>query len=72
MSPHFEGTSDDYAREEVLVAVAMNGQDFNEIESTATIAFIGTGSDGTFLHFLVLLLLLTLLCVALAVVFLAY
>ena len=72
MSPHFEGSPEDYEREQVTVAVAMNGQDFNEIESQATIIFVGTGENGGFWHFLIGAMLITLFLVALAVVFLAY
>jgi hypothetical protein len=58
--------------EQVIVAVAMNGQDFNEIESQATVMFVGTGSNNAFWHFLIGALLISLLILAIAVVFLAY
>jgi hypothetical protein len=72
MSPHFSGTPDDYYMEQVPVAVAMNGQDFDEIESQATVMFVGTGSNNAIWHFLIGALLISLLILAIAVVFLAY
>ena len=72
MSPLFDGTPSDYHREEVTVAVAINGQDFNEIESRAQVVFVGTGSNNMFWHLIAGALLISLLILAIAVVFLAY
>jgi len=45
VSPRVPGDPSDYNRETVLVTVAMNGQDFDEIDSAAHVTFVGTGSD---------------------------
>lgn len=64
MPPNFAGTAANYYREEVLITVAMNGQDFNSELSTATITFIGTGSNPAIWHCIVGALLLALLGLA--------
>lgn len=51
-------------RETVTVAVAMNGQDFNEDYSSATFTFIGTGSNLAIWHFILGTLLIGLLVIA--------
>lgn len=71
MSPHFQGTSDDYYRVTVPVGVALNGQDFNEATSNAEVTFVGTGADTTFLFFIIGALLLALLLLALGVLVMA-
>lgn len=64
VTPHIQGRPEDYARETVLVTVAMNGQDFNDVRSDAYVTFVGTGSDSKMLKALFLVLLLTLLILA--------
>lgn len=53
MPPNFAGTAADYYREEVIVTVSMNGQDYHEELSSASIAFVGTGTNPTIWHFLI-------------------
>lgn len=65
VTPHIKGRPEDYGRETVLVTVAMNGQDFNEINSDAYVTFVGTGSGGGLLKILIFILLLALLILAL-------
>jgi len=65
VSPRIPGDSDDYSTETVKLSVAMNGQDFNEIESDAHVTFIGTGSNLGLFKFLLTAILLGLLFVAL-------
>lgn len=68
VTPHIQGRPEDYARETVQVTVAMNGQDFNDMQSDAYVTFVGTGTDSKMLKALLFILLLTLLilaCVAL-------
>ena len=65
VSPRIPGDSDDYGTEKVKLSVAMNGQDFNEIESEAYVTFIGTGSNLGLFKFLLTAILLGLLFVAL-------
>ena len=64
VTPHIQGRPDDYGRETVQVTVAMNGQDFNDIDSDAYVTFVGTGSNGGWkiLIFILLLALLILAC----------
>ena len=64
ITPHIQGRPEDYSRETVQVTVAMNGQDFNEIDSDAYVTFVGTGSDSNLLKILILVLLLALLIVS--------
>ena len=64
VSPRIPGTSDDYYRETVQVAVAMNGQDFNEMQSDAEVTFIGTGSNMKLWHLIIGICLLGLLILA--------
>ena len=63
VTPHIQGHPEDYGREIVQVTVAMNGQDFNDIESDAYVTFVGTGSNGH-LKILILILLIALLILA--------
>ena len=64
VTPHISGRPEDYYRESVNVVVAMNGQDFVDVESDAYVTFIGTGSDRGILLFLLIILLLALLILA--------
>ena len=64
VTPHISGHPEDYYRETVNVVVAMNGQDFTDVESDAYVTFIGTGSDRGLLIFLLAILLLALLILA--------
>ena len=64
VTPHISGHPEDYYRETVNVVVAMNGQDFADVESDAYVTFIGTGSDRGLLIFLLAILLLALLILA--------
>ena len=64
ITPHIQGRPEDYSRETVQVTVAMNGQDFNDIDSDAYVTFVGTGSDSNLLKILILCLLLALLIVS--------
>ena len=64
VTPHINGRPEDYYRETVNVIVAMNGQDFNDVQSDAYVTFIGTGSDKGILIFLLAILLLALLILA--------
>ena len=72
MTPHFEGTPEDYAREEVQVTVALNGQDFDSENSDAYVTFVGTGSDNVIWNLLVGALLVALLIVAFIALGLGY
>jgi len=65
VSPRVPGESDDYSTEKVKLTVAMNGQDFNEIESEAYVTFIGTGSNLGMFKALLTIILLGLFLVAL-------
>ena len=65
ITPHIKGRPEDYYRETVQVTIAMNGQDFNEIQSDAYVTFIGTGEDSRLLFFLIAILLIALLILAL-------
>ena len=65
VSPHAPGGPSAYSRETVIAAVALNGQDYNEIDSTALVTFIGTGG-GRILQYLVFALLLALLLLSCA------
>ena len=65
ITPHIKGRPEDYYRETVQVTVAMNGQDFNEVQSDAYVTFVGTGEDSRLLFFLIAVLLLALLILAL-------
>ena len=64
VTPHIAGRPEDYYRETVNVVVAMNGQDFADVESDVYVTFIGTGSDRGLLIFLLAILLLALLILA--------
>lgn len=64
VTPHISGHPEDYYRETVNVVVAMNGLDFNDVESDAYVTFVGTGSDKGILIFLLAILLLALLILA--------
>lgn len=64
VTPHIQGHPEDYARETVQVTVAMNGQDFNEMDSDAYVTFVGTGSDSSLLKILLFCILLALLIIA--------
>ena len=61
VSPHIPGQPDDYYQESVQVAIAMNGQDFNDMHSDAEELFIGTGSNMKLIHFILGTLLVGLL-----------
>merc|ERR1719361_1941978 len=61
ITPHIKGRPEDYCRETVQVTVAMNGQDFNEVQSDAYVTFVGTGEDSRLLFFLIALLILALI-----------
>jgi len=65
VSPRIPGDPEDYSTEKVKLSVAMNGQDFNEIESEAFVTFIGNGSNLGIFKFLLTAILLSLLFVAL-------
>ena len=65
VTPHIKGHPEDYYRETVQVTVAMNGQDFNEVQSDAYVTFIGQGSDSKLLYFIIAALLIALLIIAL-------
>ena len=68
VTPHIGGRPEDYGRETVQVTVAMNGQDFNDVQSDAYVTFVGTGSDSKLLHLLLFSLLLGLLILAIVAV----
>lgn len=63
VTPHIQGHPEDYGRETVQLTVAMNGQDFNDIDSDAYVTFVGTGSNGGW-KILIFILLLALLIAA--------
>merc|ERR1719361_1211774 len=65
ITPHIKGRPEDYYRETVQVTIAMNGQDFNEVQSDAYVTFVGTGEDSRLLFFLIAILLIALLILAL-------
>lgn len=71
MPPNFPGTAADYYREEVIVTVSMNGQDFSEDLSNAKIAFTGTGSNPVIWHFFIVSILLALLCLGIILIYTA-
>ena len=64
VSPHIQGRPEDYGHVSVQVTVAMNGQDFNEIQSDAYVTFVGTGSDSKWVQALIFSMLLGLLILA--------
>jgi len=64
ITPHIQGRPEDYYRETVQVTIAMNGQDFNEVNSDAYVTFVGTGSDSRLLVFLIAVILIALLILA--------
>lgn len=66
VSPRISGHPDDYYREEVTVRIAINGQDFNNVESEAVVTFVGTGSAKSFIYFIIAAILIALLIIALA------
>jgi len=66
VSPRISGHPDDYYREEVLVRVAINGQDFQEVGSEAVVTFVGTGQAKGFVHFIIATILIALLIIVLA------
>lgn len=66
VSPRISGHPDDYYREEVLVRVAINGQDFQEVGSEAVVTFVGTGQAKGFVHFIIATILIALLLIVLA------
>jgi len=61
VSPRIPGDPEDYSEETVKVTVAMNGQDFGELESDAYVTFLGTGSPLAIWKFIITILLLALL-----------
>ena len=65
VTPHLQGRPEDYYRETVQVTLAMNGQDFNEIQSEAYVTFVGTGSDSSLLYAILAIILIALLILAL-------
>lgn len=66
VSPRISGHPDDYYREEVLVRVAINGQDFQQVGSEAIVTFVGTGQAKGFVHFIIATILIALLIIVLA------
>lgn len=65
LSPHIPGTSDDYWRHKVKVAIAFNGQDFMEETSNAYVTFVGTGHAPSFLPQVLTTLLVALFLIGL-------
>jgi hypothetical protein len=61
VSPRIPGDPEDYSEETVKVTVAMNGQDFGDMESDAYVTFMGTGSPLAIWKFIITILLLALL-----------
>jgi hypothetical protein len=55
----------------VVLAIAMNGQDFKEETSNARVTFVGTGYDTSFLYSVVGALLVALVILALVTCILA-
>lgn len=72
VTPHIKGRPEDFYRETVQVTIAMNGQDFNEVQSDAYVTFVGTGSDYSIIYFLIMIILLALLILALISLCLAF
>lgn len=66
VSPRVPGDPEDYSRETVKVSVAMNGQDFDDIDSYAHVTFVGTGSDLYIWKWIITFILVALLLLALA------
>lgn len=71
VSPKISGHPDDYYREDVIVRIAINGQDFQQVESEAVVTFVGTGSAKGFIHFIIAAILIALLIIALAFLIIA-
>lgn len=65
VSPRISGHPDDYYREEVIVRVAINGQDFASVESEAVVTFVGTGVAKGFINFIIATILIALLIIGL-------
>jgi hypothetical protein len=65
LSPHIPGTSDDYSSVKVKLAVAFNGQDFLEDTSSASVTFVGTGTNHGYILYLFTALLIALFLIAL-------
>jgi uncharacterized membrane protein len=68
LSPSMSDRPEDFATETVTVGVAMNGQDFNDETSNASVTFEGTGSSAVIWHFLMVILLLALMILGLMMV----
>jgi hypothetical protein len=66
VSPRIPGDPEDYSEETVKVTVAMNGQDFADVESDAYVTFLGTGSPLAIWKFIITVLLLALLLLGIA------
>ena len=65
LSPHIPGTSDQYTRQKVKVAIAFNGQDFLEDTSQAAVTFVGTGTSTAYIMHLLTALMVAIFLVAL-------
>lgn len=66
VSPRISGHPDDYYREEVTVRVAINGQDFQQVESEAIVTFVGTGQAKGFINFIIATILVAVLIIVMA------
>ena len=65
LTPSVTEDADSIWKEEVIILVAMNGQDYNEEKSEAEFTFIGTGSALVFWPYVIACLLIGLLLIAL-------
>lgn len=65
MTPSVSEDPDDIWKETVIIAVAMNGQDFDEENSEAEFTFVGTGSTLVFWPYVIACILIGLLIIAL-------
>lgn len=65
VSPHAPGEPEDYDSETVIVGIALNGQDFNDVTSSAEVTFIGTGGSNKIFLFIISTMLIGLLLLAL-------
>lgn len=63
VSPRISGHPDDYYREEVTVRVAINGQDYQQVESEAIVTFVGTGQAKGFINFIIATILVAVLII---------
>jgi hypothetical protein len=67
VTPNIKDDPEDIYRESVTLTVGLNGQDFNDAQSTLEYTFIGTGSNLAFWPWLVGTILIGLLIIALVV-----